>query len=382
MIRKVGIAGGGHMGSDLFGLFSKDLDVVMWVRRAEAAEALDKEHLAPLRRRAEKAGERGDAARQRLARLKITTDLEELADVDMVSESIVEDVALKRDLLGKLSRIVSPGAILTSNSSYTIPSEMADACTHPERFAGLHFFFPSKFVPFLEIIPHPGTSAATVEALFGLAQTLEKRPFLVRLEVPGFFVNRIIGPFFTEGVHLLGEGYYRASAIDGLVRGKLTMRGPVEGADQIGTDVMYTGEMRFPHEKRPGDYMPRLLPWLNERGRYGVKAGAGCYLYDGGQALDDPNLPRLFGPEGDPGPYTDQDVFDRIWYGLVAEAYRILDKGIASAEDIEYGLKQVLGIEEGPFTFVGRIGREVAQARMAELTARFGPRFEARGSLA
>lgn len=380
MIRKIGIVGGGHMGADIFGLFSKEYDVTLWVRRQDAADALNEELLGPIRRRAQKDGKRGEAARAQLDRLRVTTDLEALADVDLISESVAEQVPIKRDVFARVGAIVRPDTILTSNSSYTIPRELADAAPHPERFAGLHFFFPAKFVPFVEIIPHEGTEQRVVAELSQLLEAVGKRPLLVGKQVVGFLVNRLITPFYTEGLHILGEGYYKASEIDALVRGKMTVRGPVESVDQIGTDVALSGEMRFPHEKRPGDYMPVILPWLNVFGRLGVKTGAGCYLYEDGHPHDAPDLPVIFGRAGDPGPYSPQDILDRLWYGMILDAYRARDLGAGTEEDMEWCLNQILGISEGPFTYVRRLGKAEVRRRMETLAERFGERFAPRGS--
>lgn len=160
------------------------------------------------------------------------------------------------------------------------------------------------------------------------------------------------------------------------------MIGPVEASDQIGLDVILLGELRFPHEKRTDDYISPILRWTVERERMGVKAGKGVYLYESGKAVDDPNLPTLIGPDGAPGPYSEEDVLDRLYYGEIQEAYRCVDLGIGSREDVEYCLNEILGFKEGPIAFTERIGKTAVLARLKELEEAFGPRFKARGSLA
>lgn len=381
MFEKIGILGGGHMGSDLFGLLSKGHAVTLWARRQEVVDELREKHLGPLERRAAKPGDRGDAARAQLARLKLTTDLDDLADSDLIIETVIEDVAIKVDLFKRLGPKLKPEAVITSNSSYTIPSELAPTCPHPERFAGLHFFFPSKFVPFIEIIPHPGTAPVVTDALIAFVNALGKRPLLVGREVVAFLVNRVLGPWYTEALHVFGEGYHKASVIDAAIKGKLAMIGAIEGVDQIGADVMYIGEVRFPHEKRPGDTMPSILPWLMAEGRNGTKVGKGCYDYVDGKPVDVEGMPRSFPPEGDPGPYPLQDALDRMYYSVLLESYRVLTMGVGTREDIDWCLQQVLGLKEGPFQFSDRVGIDAVKVRLAVLQEKFGSRFNHRGLL-
>lgn len=382
-ISHIGVIGGGRMGKEVFDICSRNgFAVTLYVRRADAAATLDEELLGALRRRAAKGGSRGEAAATQLTRLKVTTDLNELATCDLINENIAEDLAVKRPLLKQLEALVRPDCITTSDSSFLTPELIARDAVHPERILNLHFFYPTRLTSFVEVIPGEKTSASATERTMAFVRDLKVRPILCR-SVPGFLVNRMIPAFYIEGVLLLEEGYFTAAEIDAAARSLLSMgAGPLEACDQIGLDLVAKEHPEFPDLWRQGWLEPLLLSKLVAGEHLGTKSGSGIYAYPEGKPVDQsaslPHTERFHAiPE-----YSRQDVIDRLYYNVVVEAFRQLDMQVGSEEDIDHTLKEVLGFRSGPIAASRAAGLAVVREKLLGLTQRFGERFAPRGSLA
>jgi len=399
-IQTVGLVGGGKMSSEIFKLIcEQDLDVVLWMRRPEAAVASEEELLRKLRRRAKKAGDEGAKAQERLGRLKITSDLNALRDVDLIIESVAENREIKLEIFAQLDRVVKPGAILTSNTSSLSPSAIARVTSRPEWFAGLHFFYPVSLLSFVEIIPcqrNPGqeTRADVLEALEVFLRKIGRRPILVKKEVAAYVINRVLAGYYHEGAGIVGEGYWQPAEVDKAGR-RFAMMGPCESIDHAGVDVVVNGNRGADESWGEIDYVrnqtrgrknfPPIYEQLFVDGRLGIKAGAGYYRYENRLPVDDPDYYLRVCPglvdyhsveKGD-----EQAVTDRLWMSLVLEAALTLQRGIGSAEDIDSTVKEILGLERGPLTWVAHVGPAVARAEALRLEARFGPRFAPLGIL-
>lgn len=394
-IRAVGLVGGGKMSCEIFKLAcEQDLRIVLWVRRADAIPALEDELLRKLRRRAKKAGEEGAKAQQRLAQLSITTDMRALADVDLVIESVAEVLSAKREVFSALDQIVRPDCIVTTNTSSLSPSNLATLMSRPERFAGLHFFYPASLVSFVEVISASKTPPELTETLVDFVRTLGKRPIRVLKEVSAYLVNRLITAYYNEGNGAVGEGTWYPDEIDKAGK-RFAMMGPCESMDHVGIDVMFHGHKDSDESWGEPDHLLKqtrgLQPWpaiyaqLVKDGRLGIKSGVGFYKYENRQQLVDrayfesiwPSMP-LFQkyPKGD-----EQLLLDRLWYSIVLEAIVTDERGIGSRQDIDLTLKELLGLETAPFAWLEKTDLEKARARCRELEALFGARFAPLGVL-
>lgn len=380
----IGILGGGRMGKDVFDIFSRNgYAVTLYVRRAEAAAELEEQLLSALRRRASKPGARGEAAQAQLNRLKITTQLEDLASCDLINENITEDVALKQPLLRALETLIRPDCILTSDSSFNTPELIFAQAQQQARCLNLHFFYPTMLTSFVEVIPASFTSPDVTARVVEIVKSLKVRPILCR-SVPGFLVNRMIPAFYLEGVLMLEEGYFSAAEIDALAKTHLLGMGagPLEASDQIGIDLVGKENRDFSDLWREGWIHPPLLKKLLEAGRLGPKSGKGIYAYPEGRPVDDThNLPRTERYQS-VAAYGQEDVVERLFYNVVVEAFRQLDLGVGSAEDIDHTLKEVLGFKQGPIAAAQQRGLANVKTRLETLTERYGTRFTPRGSLA
>ena len=242
------------------------------------------------------------------ARLTFTTDLDGAASTaDLVIEAAVEKLDVKREVFARLDKLAPPHAILTTNSSAIMSSQLADATGRPDRVANMHFFNPALVMRCVEVL---GTDEATVEAVADLARRLGKEPVVLRKEIPGFVANRILGAVRDEAIFLLENGISSVEDIDTACRTALGYpMGPFELMDLTGIDIGYHAKLaRHAVTGDPRDLPSRTVTELVERGDLGRKTGKGFYTYD---------LPR------EPVMSTDYYLLDEL---LTDEAREVRDR--------------------------------------------------------
>ena len=215
-----------------------------------------------------------------LARIRITTRLDDVAGCDVIIEAATENINLKLKIFGDLDRIAKPTAILASNTSSISLTRIAGATKRSAQVIGMHFFNPVPVMPLVELIRALQTSDATYQTVKSLAEKLGKSPVEVR-NSPGFVGNRILLPMLNEAVYCLHEGLSTAEDIDSVMKlGMGHPMGPLALADLIGLDtclailhVLYEG---FKDPK----YRPCLL-WQEkvDAGQLGRKSGRGFFDY-------------------------------------------------------------------------------------------------------
>ncbi|WP_111422489.1 3-hydroxyacyl-CoA dehydrogenase family protein, partial [Rhodoplanes roseus] len=198
---------------------------------------------------------------------------------DVVFEAAPEKLDLKRALFAELESIVSPQAILASNSSAIPSTEIGRHLTHRERVIGTHFWNPPHLVPLVEVIQTEWTSAATVAATMDLLRRAGKRPVHVRRDIPGFIGNRLQHALKREAIALLAAGVADADTIDTVVKtgfgARLAVLGPLEQSDLVGLDLtLDIQETLVPHLDRS----PAVSEFLRQKvaeGKLGMKSGEG-----------------------------------------------------------------------------------------------------------
>ena len=257
-----------------------ELDVVV-VESSEEAAGAGRARLATSLHRAQERGKL-DNAQAVLARVRVTTDLHDLADRDLVVEAIVENEQAKVALFRRLDEIVtSPDAILASNTSSIPITKLAVATARPGHVLGIHFFNPVPVLSLVELIPSLLTEESTTEAARTFVQDTLGKHAIDSQDRAGFVVNALLIPFVLSAIRMLESGFATAEDIDaGLVRGAAHPQGPLALADLIGLDTTKAvAESLYEEFKEPLYAAPPLLSRMVDAGLLGRKTGRGFYTY-------------------------------------------------------------------------------------------------------
>ncbi len=214
--------------------------------------------------------------------------LDAFADCGYVIESVVEDLAVKRNVFAQLEKIIDPGAIIASNTSSCPITQLQQGAAHPQRFVGMHWASPCYIRKFLEVIKGEQTSDAVFDATARLGEALGKQPGLVRQDIRGFVNNRLSYAMLREALALLEAGVADAATIDNVFRNGVgswaAVAGPFRFMDMTGLEA-YAAVMRdlFPELSNMAT-LPRTMQQLIDSGARGIANGRGFYEYKPGDA--------------------------------------------------------------------------------------------------
>ncbi|MCO5311480.1 MAG: 3-hydroxybutyryl-CoA dehydrogenase [Microthrixaceae bacterium] len=281
MIKRVGICGSGIMGSGIAEVAAKaGFDVVLRSRKQETADAT----IAKLEKSLAKQVERGrlEAADSAaiLARVSGTADVADLADCDLVIESVVEDLETKKALFRELDAAVKQGAILATNTSTLPIVELAVVTERPELVVGVHFFNPAPAMKLVEIISPITAAASTTDAVTEFAATCGKNPVAVQ-DRAGFIVNALLFPYLNNAIRMLENGTANREDIDTAMKGGCNFpMGPLELLDLVGLDTSLSILDALYEEFRDPNYAAApVLRRMVAAGQLGRKSGKGFYDY-------------------------------------------------------------------------------------------------------
>jgi 3-hydroxybutyryl-CoA dehydrogenase len=277
----VGIVGSGIMGSGIAEVAAKaGHTVILRSRRRESADAM----VAGLEKSLAKQVERGrleEAVRDEvLARVSATDSLADLADCDLVIESIVEDLDTKKALFAELDGIVKDGAILATNTSTLPVIEMAVTTNRPDKVVGIHFFNPAPVMSLVEVVEPLTASDDTVNAAVEFAASCGKSPVRVK-DRAGFIVNALLFPYLNNAVRMLENGTASRDDIDTAMKGGCNFpMGPLELLDLVGLDTSVSILDALYDEFRDPNYAAQpLLRRMVAAGKLGRKSKSGFYDY-------------------------------------------------------------------------------------------------------
>ena len=283
MIEKVGVIGGGLMGSGITEVCARaGLDTVVVEVSEEASQAAE----AKVRGSLDKAQSRGKLTEQdassALERIRFTTELGQLKDRDLVVEAASEREDVKLDLFRRVGALLEKDdAILTSNTSSIPIVKLGAVSGRADHVMGVHFFNPAPVMQLVELIPSLTTAATTLERMQGfVSDTLGKQP-IAATDRAGFVVNSLLVPYLLSAIRMYEAGYASAADIDkGMVLGCGHPMGPLALSDLIGLDTIRAiGVSMYEEFKEPLYSPPPLLDRMVDAGLLGKKSGHGFYAY-------------------------------------------------------------------------------------------------------
>jgi 3-hydroxybutyryl-CoA dehydrogenase len=290
-IKNVGVLGCGLMGSGIAQVAATaGFDVVVLEQDEKFLDkgfaGIEKSLSRLVERGVEKGGLTADQKKAAQARLKGTTDMQDLADCDLVIEAIIENVPEKRKTYAQLDAIVKKDAIFATNTSSICVAELMTATKRPERFIGLHFFNPVPMMKLVEVVKTIATAPEVFDTAVDLGKKLGKIPVRT-VDKPGFIVNRLLVPYLLDAIRAYEEGVGSIADIDESMKlGCGYPMGPFTLLDFVGLDTTYyITHVMYDEFKEQRFAAPPLLKRMVLAGWYGRKTGKGFYDYA------DPNNP-------------------------------------------------------------------------------------------
>ena len=280
-IQKVGVLGGGLMGSGIAQVSAMaGFDTIV----REVSDPIIEKSRAGIEKVLAKGIEKGkvtsDQRDAALKHLRFTTDLAQLASCDIVIEAVVEDLEMKNAMWKDLNEICPPETIFASNTSSLTIAAMAAACGRPERMLGLHFFNPVPLMKLVEVVRTITTSDDTVETAFEFVRKLGKEPVRAK-DNSGFIVNLLLIPYMIDAINALEANVASVEDIDKAMQlGAGYPMGPFTLLDFVGLDTTYKiAEIMFNEYREKRYAPPPLLKRMVIAGMYGRKSGKGFYDY-------------------------------------------------------------------------------------------------------
>ena len=349
MIHKVGIIGSGTMGSGMAQVAATAGCSVVLLDTAQEALQKSEDALTKILNRLIVKGRIDDTEKTRIqSNISYTQDIHALANCDLVIEAIIEDLAIKQQVFSQLEPLVGPSCILASNTSSLSIASIASCLKQPERCIGIHFFNPAPLMKLVEVIPAIQTSPEVQELA---VQTITNwgKTVAVAKDTPGFIVNRVARPFYSESLRIYEEGLASFATIDWALKTQGGFRmGPFELMDFIGNDVNYTvTETVFTAFYFDPRYKPSFTQKrLSEAGYLGRKSGKGYYDYSEAatkpEPLEDHSLAEL--------------IFNRVLVMLINEAADALFLNIGSATDIDNAMTKGVNYPKGLLAWADQKG--------------------------
>ncbi len=282
-IKKVGVIGAGAMGNGIAQMAAQiGCDVVLRDIKDEFVERGMKNIDRFLSKSVEKGKLEASQKDAILGRIKGTTEMAELKDVDFVIEAVIENLDLKKSVFKELDELCAPHVILASNTSSMSLTEIAAATKRPEKVCGMHFFNPVPIMKLVEIIRGYSTNDETVNVTTELAKKMGKITVEVKKDSPGFVVNRIMIPHMLEAIKIVEEGIASIEDVDTAVKAGLNYpMGPFELMDLTGIDICYFVTEYFYKElnKESKWVSPNLFKTMIRANKLGRKTGGGWYDY-------------------------------------------------------------------------------------------------------
>jgi len=362
---QIGVIGAGAMGSGIAQVAATAGHAVCVYDVSEASLKQSKANLSKIMARlVEKKRLSQEDADGIKSRVSYAEGLNHFESCDLIIEAVVERLDIKQELFAHLENIMHADAVLATNTSSLSIASIGGKLKYPERFIGVHFFNPAPLMPLVEIVPSLVTSQKVSLQVFDLVKSWGKKTVIAK-DTPGFIVNRVARPFYSESIKMLEEGFSDVPTIDWAMKelGGFRM-GPFELMDLIGHDVNFVvtetvwTEMFYDPRYKPSITQKRL----KEANMLGRKSGKGFYDYSDNASKPTPNTDASNGNE----------ILNRVLFMLVNEAIDALFLQIASSNDIETAMTKGVNYPKGLLAWAKEIGYKTILDGLNALQDRFG----------
>lgn len=349
---KVAVLGAGAMGTGIGQIAVQNGCHVVYYDSFPGATDRSKASIEKIfNRLAEKGKITSEQKEEMLGRMQWSADVDAVSGADLVVEAVIEDLDVKKDLFAKVEPLLRSDAWLCTNTSSLSIAALSSGLTHPERFGGLHFFNPAPLMPLVEVVPGVKTGDDFTETIEALMLEWGKIPVVAK-DTPGFIVNKVARPFYSEAIKLYEEGVASVAEIDAAVKSIGFRMGPFELTDLIGHDVNYTvtetvwSQFFYDPRFRPSITQKRL----KEAGLFGRKTGRGFYNYASGM-----DAAVVAQEEVEIDPMLSEKIVERILCLIINEALDAVWQGIASPENVDLAMTKGVNYPKGPIQW----GREM-----------------------
>ena len=349
---KVAVLGAGAMGTGIGQIAVQNGCHVVYYDSFPGATDRSKSSIEKIfARLVEKGKITSEQKEEMLGRMQWSADVDAVSGADLVVEAVIEDLDVKKDLFAKVEPLLRSDAWLCTNTSSLSIAALSSGLTHPERFGGLHFFNPAPLMPLVEVVPGVKTGDDFTETMEALMLEWGKVPVVAK-DTPGFIVNKVARPFYSEAIKLYEEGVASVAEIDAAVKSIGFRMGPFELTDLIGHDVNYTvtetvwSQFFYDPRFRPSITQKRL----KEAGLFGRKTGRGFYNYASGM-----DAAVVAQEEVEIDPLLSEKIVERILCLIINEALDAVWQGIASPENVDLAMTKGVNYPKGPIQW----GREM-----------------------
>ncbi|MEL0012532.1 MAG: 3-hydroxyacyl-CoA dehydrogenase NAD-binding domain-containing protein, partial [Alphaproteobacteria bacterium] len=383
-ISKVAILGAGTMGGGIAMSFS---NAGMPVTVIEASQDNLERGLGRIEANYDATRKRGRLSdgemAARIGRITGLTDLDAVAEADLVIEAVFEEMDVKQSVFRELDARAKPGAILATNTSTLDVNAIATVTNRPEDVLGLHFFSPANVMSLLEIVRAEKTAKDIIATVLDLSKKIGKTGVVVGV-CDGFVGNRMLAPYFRQCDFLVEEGAL-PHAVDRVIEEFGFRMGPFRVSDLAGLDISWAIEKRRAATRPADERFSPLLERICEQGRYGQKTGAGWYRYEGRNAVPDSEIEALIRARSDElgiarRNISEDEILQRCVYSLINEGAKILEEGLAiRATDVDvvwlhgYGFPRWRG---GPMFYADTVGLGEVVATLDRFHTDWGDKWE------
>lgn len=383
-VNQVGIIGAGTMGAGIAVTFLDAGFPVTVVETSEDALASGRGRIEALYDRLLKSGRISAGERdERIAKAQFVTDLASLKHADLVVEAVFEDMAVKKELLGKLEAVTKQEAVLATNTSYLDIDVMASDLKRPQNVLGLHFFSPANIMKLMEIVRARRTAPDVLATGLMVAKKLKKTAVVCGVS-DGFIGNRILSKYRTQCEFMLEEGALPQD-IDAALEAYGFPMGPFAVSDLAGLDIAWARRKRLAATRPASERYVPIADRLCEAGRFGQKSGAGWYSYANGQRQVNPVVTEIVLANArekgiERRVISVEEIQSRVLAAMVNEGTKILAEGVAQRpSDIDVVMMSGYGYPAwrgGPMHEADRVGLPVILKTLKAMQGRDGVGFE------